>query len=86
MPLQLKDLRLQPEILPLQLQVLCQSHLKALQVIQQNCATQPLRVSSSSVQSSSTPLGKEGFGPELQLPPRHWQLNGSHDGLKVRPD
>jgi hypothetical protein len=22
----------------------------------------------------------------LQLPPRHWQLNGSHDGLKVKPE
>jgi hypothetical protein len=26
------------------------------------------------------------LGPVLQLPTRHRQLNGSHDGLKVKPE
>jgi hypothetical protein len=52
-----------------------------------------LRDSSCVVHSSSAPR-QSGFPKnvlidpvlQLQLPPRHCQLNGSHDGLKVQPE
>jgi hypothetical protein len=36
--------------------------------------------------ASAERVPQKRLGPELQLPPRHWQLNGSHDGLKVKPE
>jgi hypothetical protein len=38
------------------------------------------------IDASAKRVPQKGFDPFLQLPPRHWQLNGSHDGLKVKPE
>jgi hypothetical protein len=36
--------------------------------------------------ASAERVPQKRLGPGFQLPPRHWQLNGSHDGLKVKPE
>ena len=38
------------------------------------------------VDAPAEKIGQECLGPVLQLPPRHWQLHGCNDGLKVQPE
>jgi hypothetical protein len=38
------------------------------------------------IDTSAKRVPQKRLDPVLQLPPRHWQLNGSHDGLKVQPE
>jgi hypothetical protein len=38
------------------------------------------------IDATAERVPQKRLDPVLQLPPRHWQLDGSHDGLKVQPE